>query len=185
MFPSAVSHKIGHRLYHTLLLISLLDTGADGSGTSWDGLSRTLRNLSGSCSILASGRNSFNHNFASKAGGALYLSDLGSAHFNCTSIRQTLPAAQLNNAEAVCSHDNWSGNRVSKNTRAPGYGPILASLPAKMEVSAPSMDKYISDGTSTPAIAIHILDQAGTRVTSGIALLSRQILPHLDAALVY
>ena len=36
-----------------------------------------------------------------------------------------------------------------------------------MEVLAPAMDTYISDGLPTPAIAINILDQAGTLVTTG------------------
>lgn len=88
--------------------------GAEGSSPSWDGLSDTLRNLSGSCSILAAASNSFHDNSAQKAGGALFLSDLGSAHFNCTARIQPPPTSQLIQVDKT--GDNWTGNQVPSCT---------------------------------------------------------------------
>ena len=151
------------------LLAHLLGACAEAAGNNaiWSGLSDTLRNLSGRCSIIASANNSFHDNSAQKAGGALFLSDLGSAHFNCTAQAQPVASAQLNNADKICPNDDWTGNTVSANQSAPGYGSILAALPASMKVSAPALDSYISDGSPTPAIAINLYDQAGTLVTTG------------------
>ena len=142
---------------------SMVSSGAEGKGPNWDGLSDALKNRSGLCSILASEDNKFRRNSAVKAGGALFLSDLGSAYFNCSS--QHINTSQLANAEETCPND-WSGNTVNAG-RSQGYGPDLASLPSKMHISAPSLDSYISDGTPTLPIVVSFLDQADTLIVTG------------------
>lgn len=143
-------------------------SGAEGKGPNWDGLSDALKNQSGLCSILASEDNSFHRNSAVKAGGALFLSDLGSAYFNCSS--QQINPSQLVNADETCPSD-WSGNTVSSGSDQ-GYGPNLASLPSEMHISAPPLDDYTSDGNPTPPIVVSILDQADTLVVIGDDLIS-------------
>lgn len=158
----------------------MVSSGAEGKGPKWNGLSGALKKRSGLCSILASEDNSFHSNSAVKAGGALFLSNLGSAYFNCSS--QQVNTSQLVNAEETCPSD-WSGNTVNSGSDQ-GYGPNLASFPSKMDISAPPLDSYTSDGNPTPPIIVSILDQADTLIVTGNDLVScvAQLYDHLQQA---
>lgn len=161
----------------------MVSSRAEGKGPDWNGLSDALKNRSGLCSILASEDNQFRRNLAVKAGGVLFLSDLGSEYCNCSP--QQINTSRLVDAEEVCP-SNWSGNTV-KSGYTQGYGPDLASLPSRMHISAPPMDGYISDGNPTPPIVVSVLDQADTLIVTGdtlsrLILYVARLLDHLQQA---
>ena len=49
-----------------------------------------------------------------------------------------------------------------------GYGPVWAFMPASISSEGPAnISNYISNGNSKLPMVIHVMDQAGSTITSG------------------
>ena len=122
----------------------------------WSYLEPELAKQAGNCSLLVSVADTFQSNFASLAGGALFSTDTASTTIACSTT--ATPAGNQ-----TCGGPMWSGNAVGID----GYGAQAAFLPASIAVLAGPMDNYVSNGLATLPMTIHVQDQAGGRVTIG------------------
>ena len=90
---------------------------------------------------------------------------MSSAYFNCSS--RQIDASHLAFVGELCPSDDWSANSVGQvpypgHPSLPGYGPDVASLPAKIIVVAPSV--Y---GRIIPPIKVSLLDQSQQLIVKG------------------
>lgn len=128
-------------------------------------VTQSVANHTGSCSLLASQGDIFDSNTAGFAGAVIYSADVGTTKISSTYFHlddvTNVTMFGWNSSREPCSA--WHDNTVGPH----GYG-LLSFPPANLSVSMPDLTDYVSDGISSLALTIKVLDQAGTQVTSGV-----------------
>ena len=137
--------------------------GVSDMGTTWASLgivAQYVLQYNGRCAYLQLSQNHFSSNYAALAGAVIYATDSDSINITCKT-------SDNSSASLTCDESIWANNSVGML----GYGPTIAFPPAVLNTSLPAKLTYVSNGVDKLPITLHALDQRGTMVTSGMAVL--------------
>ena len=143
----------------------------------WSSIFPQLSELTSNCSVIISTGDTYEQNFATSAGGALFSTAMNTTLVTCPNpSSQLVPALQ--EVGLTCANPTWSNKTVSEDPSQPGYGPTQAFLPAQISVAPPNFVNHVSNGSSMLPMVVKVLDQADQFVTTGGATCTRRACMH-------
>lgn len=138
--------------------------GSSDDSFPWASQSQQLAQEAGNCSLLTSISDAYHSNYANDAGGVMFSTNTTTSALSCDA---SMP---ISSKLMACPPPLWSNNSVSRDTSAAsGYGAGVASAPASIVLDVPPMTSYVSNGNVKLPMAIYVMDQGGSNVTSGEA----------------
>ena len=146
------------------ITLSHVCIGSSDDSFPWASQSPQLAQEAGNCSLLTSIADAYHSNYASDAGGVMFSTNTTTSTLSCDA---SMP---ISSKLMACPPPLWGNNSVSRDTSAAsGYGADVASAPASIVLDMPPMTSYVSNGNVKLPMAIYVVDQYGSNVTSGEA----------------